>query len=77
MIWIIIACTLYALTCGIALFLICEGSDEESMQGKIKDAYFDIRNIGVALFWPLVLIGHGVWMAGKRIFKEKKEEPKS
>lgn len=70
MIWIIISCTLYALTCGIALFLIC--SSEES-----KDAYFDIRNIGVALMWPLVLIGHWIWMVGKRIFNGKKEEIKS
>lgn len=72
MIWIIISCTLYALTCGIALFLICEGSDEEGI--RVKDSYFDIRNIGVALLWPLVLGGHGIWMAGKRIFKEKKKE---
>jgi hypothetical protein len=66
MIWIITACILYALTCGIALFLICTNEVEVS-----KDSFFDIRNIGVALFWPLVLGGHGIWMAGKRIFNEK------
>lgn len=64
MIWIITTITLYAITCGIALFLICSGE-----QGK--DAYFDVRNIGVATVWPVVLVGHGVWTLGKRIFKEK------
>lgn len=51
MIWIIISITLYMLTCGIALFLICSSD-------KIKgsDAYFDIRNIGVAIFWPIVIV---------------------
>jgi hypothetical protein len=66
MIWIILSAILYAITCAIALFLICTSEVEVS-----KDSFFDIRNIGVALFWPLVLAGHAVWMAGKRIFKEK------
>ena len=63
----IIAIFLYALTCGIALVLICNGEEP----AERKDAYFDVRNIGVALFWPGVLMGWGVWAAGKRIFKEK------
>jgi hypothetical protein len=67
MIWPIIAIFLYALTCGIALFLICQGAEPQDR----KDAYFDVRNIGVALFWPGVLMGWGIWAAGKRIFKEK------
>jgi hypothetical protein len=67
MIWPILAAVLYAITCAIALFLICQGAEPQDRQ----DAYFDIRNIGVALFWPGVLIGWGVWAAGKRIFMEK------
>lgn len=66
MIWIITSIALYLLTCGIALFLICSGD-----QVRGKEAFFDIRNIGVALFWPVVLGAHGLWMGGKRIFKEK------
>jgi len=64
MIWIIATATLYLLTSGIALFLICSGN-------KDKDGYFDIRNIGVALVWPLILIGYGLWMLGKNTFKEQ------
>lgn len=63
--WIITSCLLYALSVAIALFLIASGDD------RGKDAYFDIRNIGVAVVWPVVLAGHGLWLGGKRIFKEK------
>lgn len=68
MIWIIISIALYLLTCGIALFLICSG---DKVRGK--DAYFDVRHIAVALAWPVILGGHGVWMAGSRLFKDKKQ----
>jgi hypothetical protein len=66
MIWIIISITLYTLTCGIALFLICSGDKERGI-----DAYYDVRNIGVACSWPLILLGLGAWKLGKRVFKDK------
>lgn len=66
MIWIITTAILYALTAGIALFLICSGD-----KARGKDAYWDLRNIVVAILWPAILGGHGIWMVGKRIFKEK------
>lgn len=72
MIWPILAAVLYAITCAIALFLICQGEEPQGHQ----DAYFDIRNIGVALFWPGVLMAYGIWAAGKRIFKEKTKTEK-
>jgi hypothetical protein len=71
MIWPILAAVLYAITCAIALHLICSAEERDNPLEIRKDAYFDVRNIGVALFWPGVLIGWGVWAAGKRIFKEK------
>jgi len=68
MIWIILSITLYLLTCGIALFLICSGDKERG-----SDAYYDVRNIGVGLIWPAVLLGYGTWLMGKKIFNEKRK----
>jgi len=69
MIWIILTVTLYILTCAIALFLICS-SDKESG----SDAYYDIRNIGVALIWPVVLGCLGIWKLGNKLFAQQKNE---
>lgn len=67
MIWPILSILEYLLLSAIALFIMC--SDHEDG----KKAYYDLRHILVALFWPVVLAGHGLWVLGKRIFKEKKE----
>jgi len=69
MIWITLSITLYLLTCGIALFLICSGDKERG-----PDAYYDVRNIGVSVIWPMVLLGYGMWLIGKKIFTEKTKE---
>jgi len=65
MIWIILSIAQYLLLSGIALFVIC--SDHEDG----KKAYYDLRHILVAIFWPVVLAGHGIWIIGKWIFKEQ------
>lgn len=63
MIWILISSLLYLIISGAALAIICEGS---------RDAYYDIRNIGTALFWPVVLMGAGlVWVVKKLVPKVK------
>jgi len=65
MTWPILSITQYMLLSGIALFVIC--SDHEDG----KKAYYDLRHILVAVFWPLVLAVHGVWQLGKKIFGDK------
>ena len=69
MIWITLSITLYLLTCGIALFLICSGDKERG-----SDAYYDVRNIGVGLIWPIVLFGYAAWRMGKRVFNDKPKD---
>ena len=69
MIWITISITLYVLTCGIALFIICSGDKERG-----SEAYYDVRNIGVACAWPMILLGLGAWKLGKTVFTDKKVE---
>ena len=66
MTWIILSIAEYLLLCSIALFIMCSGHEDG------KKAFYDLRHILVALFWPIVLMGHGIWILGKRIFKEKK-----
>jgi hypothetical protein len=66
MIWILISSFLYLLISVAALAIICEGE---------RQAYYDIRNIGTALFWPVVLIGAGlVWVVRKLGDKQKPEQ---
>ena len=65
MIWPILSITQYLLLSGIALFVIC--SDHEDG----RKAFYDLRHILVALFWPAVIVSAGIWKAGKYIFKTK------
>lgn len=70
MIWIILSIAQYLLLSGIALFVIC--SDHEDG----KKAYYDLRHILVSLFWPVVLVGHGIWIVGKKIFASPTKQAK-
>lgn len=65
MIWPILAISLYLIITAAALAVIAS----EDKRGK--DAYYDIRNIGTALFWWVVLILAGMtWVFGKIIKKQ-------
>lgn len=65
MIWTITAITLYLIISAASLVLICT-NDRNG-----KRAYFDIRNIFVALIWPLVLLGGGLVGLVRWVAKEK------
>jgi len=65
MTWPILSITQYLILSGIALFVICSNHEDG------KKAYYDLRHILVALFWPMVLMGHGLWWLGKRMFADK------
>jgi hypothetical protein len=74
MIWIIISATLYLLIAAAGLFLICSQENGEAR----KDAYYDIRNISVALFWPLPVVWfliRGLATAILNKGKKQAEEP--
>jgi len=56
MIWIITTATLYLLIAAAGLFLICSNEEGEAR----TNAYYDVRNIAVAMFWPIVLAWAGL-----------------
>lgn len=72
MIWIIATYILYLLIAGIALFLICSEAEPPLTR---RQAYYDIRNIAIAIIWPAVLLWAGL-VAGCRYIAHK-TKPKS
>lgn len=67
MIWIVATITLYLLISAAALVVI---ASEDKSRGN--DAYYDVRNIGTALIWWVVLV-----MAGCAWFFKKTIKPKA
>lgn len=62
MIWIIATITLYLIISAAALVVIAS----EDTRGK--DAYYDVRNIGTALIWWVILLMAGAgWFFKKTI----------